>query len=230
MTLLPEEKSLAEELTEIRRQIADLYGALDLRRSTISGGTFRLLSADGSLISSFGTLARDPLGNDVYGLMLLDSKGDIVLMVDENSEGFVYPHEFHQWIVPATQSISSGTFVNIAECQVVLTAQDVLTAQGVVSVPVGSTAEVRITTGGQTVNTDPVVVGEGSHTVMFEWLHPFTVGWGDSTSSIAEMLFHWEVRLASGAGPITAFPPRHLTFRNRRFVTGETVTGGGRVA
>lgn len=226
---VPGDKWLAEKLVAIERRLAELEGARSMRSTTLTGGTFALKNTAAETILSFAQFGNDPEGNPVFGVVGLDQKGDIVLMWADDRDGMVYPHEYHQWIVPTPQTITSGTFVGVAECDLVLVNEDVLTAAGAVICAVGTTAEVRLNWAGQF--TDPVVCPDGFNgVVMFEWLHPFTVGWGDSTSALQSGLCHWEVRRASGAGNVTAYPPRHLTMRSRAFSSLANTNGGGRFA
>lgn len=232
---LPMDKREAERLNEIEARLAALEGARQMQATTMKGGTFLLSTPTDAPVFVFGHFTNKD-GQEVYGVTALDTITDdgdqsTILSWDSASRGMIYPFEYHQWVVPTAQAISSGTFVNIAEAEVHWTNGDCLFALGAVIAPVGSTAEIRIRDGTYGNLANVVTVGSGlSVLVKYEWLHPFSVGWGDLSHPQNSPLLQWQARLASGAGPISVFPPRHLTFKNRRFATAPSTLGGGRIA
>lgn len=224
---VPDDKKLSVELVEIRRRLSELEGARATRATVQSGGTYKLTNEDGHEILAFGEAGFDPQDNPIYGLRLLDSEDAIVFAVTEDHQGILWPHEYHQWIVPTAQTITSTSFVTVAECTVIGPNVDMLSASGAVIVPVGSTAEIRINAQGVGA-TDPIVVPSGGNGLAsFNWIHPLETAWGEQNVGAVSALFSWEARLASGAGPITVYPPRHLTFRNRIFASSASTSGGG---
>lgn len=226
---VPDDKWLAEKFRQIDAEIAELKAARPMVATTQHGGAFILQDVDGTQVWRFGAFS-DGDGNAAFGVGAYDEDGATVLGYSDTARGLLYPHEYHQWVVPTSQAISSGSFVGVAECEIVLANADTICAGGAITVPAGSTGEGRIRESHSGATTDVVPLTDGkSGTLVFEWIHPFTVGWGDPTPGAEHSPFlHWEVRLASGAGPLTVFPPRYLTLRNHAFTPAATETGGGR--
>lgn len=228
---LPDDKALGEWMREIERRVRELEGARPMMATTMTGGTFELRSDTDERMLRFGAFGNADDGTPLYGVVMYGENGENVFDVLDNERGLVYPHSYHQWVVSTPEPVTSGTFQNLFECEVILPNADALQAGAVVITPAGVTAEVRIreSVSGETTNV-VTVPADSQKLVLFEWQHPFSVGWGDTPGLIRSPFLHWEVRVASGVGTVSAYPPRHLTFRNKRFLPMSSPDGGGRLA
>jgi len=188
-----------------------------------AGGGIRLRDRTGTTRAFFGDFS-DPDTSSRYGISLYDAKGDTIFAIDSAEEGMLYPQQYAQWIVPTPQVVTSGSFVTVAEVGIQLLNHDVIRTDASMQVDAGTTAEVRIRDvySGAVTNT-LAVAGSANGSVLCEWLHPFSVGWGDSNPSV-QMFLQWEVRRSAGAGNVTVYPPRGIVLGNRRFFTGESAS------
>ena len=188
-----------------------------------SGGGLWLRDRAGNTRAFFGDF-DDPDSGNRYGMSLYDSKGDVVLAVDADREGLVYPQAFAQWQVPTMQTITSGTFVEVAEVYIQNLNHDVIYTDGAIIVDAATSAEVRIreSNSGATTNT-LTVAGSANGSVVCEWLHPFSVGWGDSNPDLSVWL-KYEVRRTAGVGNVYVFPPRGIVLGNRAFFDNESAS------
>lgn len=209
---LPLDKRDAERLAAIEARLAALEGAAPTTRSTQIGGSFKLENPSGQTVFLFGDVSgiiTEP--GQQFGVEALDSLGSIALWWSDTTRGLVYPAEQHQWYVPVAQTVTSGTFVAVAEAELFMPQGDVLYATAAIITPAATTAEVRIAalTGEA---TDPVAVpASSSGLVVFRWLHPFSVGMFDSAHPRFNPTVQWQVRRTTGVGNVSAFPPRALT-------------------
>jgi hypothetical protein len=219
-----------DDFEQWRRDVDRRLEALDRARrapfTTQRGGAFVLApeDLDPPALMRFGNFP-DGDGADNYGVGFYDEGGSTVWATAENERGVIYPEVYAQWQVPTAQSISSGSFVTVAEVSLGALAHDCMVASAALVVPGGSTAEVRVhdPQNGITTNAKSMTA---SGNALLNWLHPYSVGWGDDRGRPTTFFLQWQVRLAAGAGPISAFPPRSLTFLNRRFAVGEAATAG----
>lgn len=213
--------------------VARLSRSPRLTSSSQKGGTNKLYAADGTtVLFEFGEFT-DPFEETRYGLNINDGLGVPAMVVDELQKGRVYPGEHHQWSVQAAQSVASGTYANIASTEIQLPPLPVIVAQARVTTPASTTAEVRIAElDGASVATTAVTVPAASDGIVrFVWEHPYTTGWDydpdfpDTIDAVTRL--HWQVRRASGAGTISAYPPWNFYFVSNRAVRDEATTGGG---
>jgi hypothetical protein len=216
-----------EELADLKRRITDLERSRRLPFSTQRGGTWSLVPEDGSpsALIRFG-VGADGDGVERYGMTLYDSDTDAILSTAENEKGLIYPQSYAQWVVPTAQSITSSSFVTVAECQYGAIDHDCMVAQAAITVAPATIAQARVLNLLSGVATNVVEVNgdtASGGTLTLNWLHPFTVGWGDNRPGrTSTFLLQWQVRRSAGSGAVNAWPPRSLTFLNRRFAVGES--------
>lgn len=233
---LPLDKAQAEWMAKMERRLAALEGASSMQATAQRGGEFKLMdAAGGHSLLRFGTFTDAVAGipNPKYGVM--GKSGGAVgheavsLYWTDEDEGLAYPHEQLAWQVPTAQTITSGTFVNVAEAELFMPQGDVIFATGAIICAVGTTAEVRIAqSNGPGEVTTPVAIPSGANSIVqFSWLHPFSVGWGDQSTTNYFPFIQWQVRRTSGAGNVTAYPPRSLIVAAQRFFPQATAAGGG---
>lgn len=225
---VPDEKWLADTLRRMQAEIDELKGARQMMATLLRGGAFTFANEALTPMLRFGKLRDPTTAADYYAIVANDDNNSVVLWFSDNQRGMIYPFQQAQWIVPTAQVVTSGTFVEVAECGLTFLNNDVIAGEGVVSCPAGTVAEVRINDPVNAFATDPVTVDGHQAFVQFEWLHPYSIGWGDLSHPRAYPFLRWEVRRVSGAGNVTAFPPRQLCIKSNLACTHESSTGGGR--
>lgn len=217
MPIHNEPRSIETILRDLERRLHAVENANPARFTTITEGSTIVKELDGTILARFGNFNGPDMAPAV-GVSLYDSDGRTVLAIDGSHEGLHYPHIQAGWTVPTAQSITSGAFVTVAEAGVYETTHDCFFFQAAIVVPGATTAEVRVHDASTGVDTNVLTVGAGaSGTVTCQWIHPFSIGWGDTDPDTAPLL-QYQVRRASGAGTISAFPPRQLVFVNRSFL------------
>lgn len=205
-------------LADFERRLHALETAPRAPFTSITEGTLFVIDTDGTVLARLGNFNGPDLSPSV-GVSFYDSEGRTVFAVDGGHEGLHYPHAQAGWTIPTSQPITSGTFVTISEAGLYELAHDSIFFDAALIVPAATTAEVRATDAVSGAVTNTVTVGASSSgSVTCQWIHPFSVGWGDSDPDTAALL-QYQVRRASGAGTITAFPPRQLVMANRSFLT-----------
>lgn len=186
-----------------------------------AGGGLQLRDRDGNTRAFFGDF-NDPDAGSRYGVAMYDTKGDVVFATDAGEEGLVYPQALAQWQVPTPQTITSAAFVEVAEVYLQNLNHDVIRTSAALIVAAATTAEVRIRDSATGAVTNTLsVVGAANGSVRCEWLHPFSVGWGDVDPDATAVL-KYEVRRSAGAGNVTAYPPSGLVLGNRRWFSFES--------
>lgn len=229
---VPADNPAAETLRRMQAEIDELKAARNMMATVMKGGTFELREETaGRRMLRFGSFGDAIDGTPLYGIVMYDENGSQVFVILDDQRGIVYPHDAHGWMVPTSQPVSAAAgWQVVAHKLCVLPPADVLQAEGAIVTPIGSTAQVRIRDANHGDSTAVLEVPEGrTARAVFEWQHPFSVGWGDTAHPHNSPLLQWEVRVSSGPGPVTATPPSHLTFRNKRFLPLSTTDGGGRL-
>lgn len=221
----------AEWMAEMERRLSALERSPSLPNTSQRGGTYELLSSDGSSVFKFGEFT-DPDAEESFGISAFDEDGNTVLATRSDVEGLVYPIVSQQFIVPTPQTITSGTFVAVAESQVWAPAWNCIYATAAIITDVGTTAEVRLSNSINTISTNTVTVPAASNgNVLFKWEHGFTVGWSaglvGSNPGATSGLLQWQVRRASGGGNVTAYPPRGFHWVSKRHLPDASTLGGG---
>jgi len=201
-----ENETLLTKIEELERRLRNLESSPQAPRRSQRGGSFRLIPADGNpaQLLYFGDYED---GDDVeqFGIAMYDKTGQIIWATSENQDGIMFPGDMSSWIVPTPQSITSATFVPIAEMALMPRSHSAIYATAAIIVPVGTTAEVRVGDGISSYTSTITVPSGGNGNVILNWKHPFGIGWDQPSASA---LLGWQVRRASGAGTITCYPPR----------------------
>jgi hypothetical protein len=217
-----------EHMRDLERRVTDLERSRRMPFTTQRGGAFTLAPEDLNppALVAFGAISGISAANGApgsagnYGVAKYDAKGDIVSMNAENADGMIYPLEVMPWYDPTPKSVTSGTFANLWECGLAGLDHDALVFTAALVVPAGTIAQVRVLDAVSGNATNVLEVNSANGNVLCNWLHPFTVGWGDDRPGRTFGPFlGYQVRRSAGAGTISAFPPRNLLALNRAFAT-----------
>ena len=219
-----EQETLLTEIADLKRRLRNLESAPQAPNRSQRGGTFRLIPEDGGPESLlyFGNFTDDSTV-DRYGVALYDTNGETVLATAEDAEGLLFPGDLAQWAVPTVQTITSGSFVTVAEVQLHPRAHNTFYSTAAIICDVGTTAEVKVTNGVSATSTITIPSG-GNGNMTLNWKHPFGSGW-EAPAALGSSILSWQVRRASGAGNVYAYPTRSLWLCNSSF-TGATTSPG----
>lgn len=218
----------AQWQAEIERRMAALERSPRLPNTSQRGGAYELISESGRVMFRFGEFTDPDTGSTEFGVSVYDKNGSVVFAIAESEEGWLWPQQYYLWTAPTPTTVTSGTFVSIYEGTIDSFNADTLNTEMAAACAVGTTGEVRLGNSAGTITTTAVTVPSGGNgTVGFNWLHPYRVGWGDTTASSGGDLLQIQARRVSGAGSFLVYPPRKVKTYNKRFPTGEATTGGG---
>jgi hypothetical protein len=219
--ILPRDDDDARWRLDVNRRLTELERGRRMPYTTQRGGAFELLSETGEPRLKFGNFtAPDDDDDQRYGIQVLDADGNVVFAADEDQRGLLIPIDSTQWTVPTPQSITSGTFIAVAETQVLALNSDTLYATGALIVPASTIAQCRVidVISGQATSTIEVNGGGAgvNGNLSLRWEHPFAIGWNDN--SAVNVFLAWQIRRSAGGGTITAYPPRGLLCGNSRLI------------
>lgn len=207
--------SLAAELGDLKRRLANLERSPSIPFSSSRGGVFsfrdnaatpkpRFELGNANLIA--GGL---PSGNQ-YGVFARGDDAGIALMLREGNRGLISPSLPVPFVDRAGGAIivTSGTFVETHESYILFPAHEVLSVRVTVTTDAGTTAEVRLINFDTNTVTDSLTVqASTTQIVRFDWLHETSVGLYDQHAHSSTLLsVATQVRRASGAGNVSVRP------------------------
>jgi hypothetical protein len=227
-----ERDSLESYLARLEERIKVLETAPRIIRTSQRGGTFTLIPPDGSPSSlmTFGEFG-DEEGNNAYGVSMYGKSGQTLLSVVESEEGLIAPHQHHMFVQANTSiAVTAGAYTTTWELGWEYTWHECWKIQFAVATGAGTTASVRLKEAFSGQTTNALSIGAAaSGTAVFEWLHPFNVGWGDPSGLGATFLLQIEAKRDSGANALNIFTP-FLLERGKGFSPSANSTGNPHLA
>lgn len=235
MPAVPLPDDLLQRLEGLERRLRDLETAPQQPNRTQKGGSFKLIPPDGvpASLFTFGEFTHPTTGEEYYGVVGYDNKGDVVLALREGVEGLQYPHEYAPWrpdgggtlsASGAAKITTNAAFETLFETYMEIPAFDCFYTLIAVTTPVGTTGELKLVSSAGSTATYSIGSG-ASGTVQFNWLHPFSVGWGDDTApATARIEVH--ARRTGGAGDVSVFWPTMACWRASNFANGTAAADG----
>lgn len=226
---LPADVTDETERRRDRERLARLARSDRAGYTAQTGGAQQLLAPDGTVLFSFGDFS-DPDDTSRYGVALYDASGNVVLSVDEDVDGLVWPGDTTAWGTTAPAAVTSGSFADYHSAYLLGANGDVIYASGALTTDSGTTAEARIRAVRYTESglvdgyTNTVTVpsgGAGGWTLA--WAHDLAVGQPPTGSALALNRFALEVRRASGAGNVYLYRPRILACTSSRFTAAAAI-------
>jgi hypothetical protein len=161
------------------------------------------------------------------GRIITDTDANYIHVQNDEIRGVQYPHDHTQWIVPVTQSITTATWTTIAEVELQVVNGDVIQFSAALVSSVGTTVGVRLVNGFDSSVYGTQTQAGATNGITCEWLHPFTVGWGENGANSgldSQVLVQYQVQNTNAVGTVTAFTPRSLIIRNSRFTSNESAS------
>lgn len=207
--------SLAAELADLKRRLANLERSPSIPFSSARGGVFTYLDETGkprfelgnvNLVAGLQVPADQP-----YGVFARGDDAGIALMLREGNRGLVSP------LLPVPfvnrdggVTVTSATFVETHQSWVLFPAHEVIKVQVTVDCPAATTAEVRLINFATDETTNAFTVpANTSQVVTFDWLFSdVSVGLYDQHAHTAvDMTCVLQARRASGAGNVIVHTP-----------------------
>jgi hypothetical protein len=189
---------MAGRWAEMERRIANLERAQRIRSSGIQGGALIVADANGVEIARVGQLPSGKDGLRVSGT----APGLNHLLVDE--DGFTLPFHAHPWRLAtlSPQSVSSTSFTSIWLLNPQLAEGPFLETTVFVSQPGGTTCEMRLYRPALAAAIgSPITLTATTQTVRWKGPH------GVPVRTLALATIALQIRVASGAGPVTIHEP-----------------------
>lgn len=223
--------SLAAELADLKRRIANLERSPSIPFSSTRGGAFQFLDNNGKVRRAQGNVNLDGTISGIttaYGDFLYGDDGQVITAARAGERGIVYPDMQMSFHEPIQKNVSSGSFVGLWEAYTDFPEHEVLYVEFACSCNVGTTGEIRLFENKRNIATSVASIPSGFNgTVSFEWIHPATVGMYDHVDSLAENNLNVvvEARRTSGAGTLNPFPPRNQRLTSK-FLHPNAATNG----
>lgn len=205
--------SLAAELADLKRRLANLERSPSIPFSSTRGGAFQFLDDAGAARFTLGNVdipvSPSPGAGPQYGAFLYGDGGAVALGAQEGNRGLVYP------LIPAVfydadvlKTVSLTSFVTVWECYVDTAPGEVIYVQ-LLGHSTVSNGSVRLTAVGSGSTDEAVLVPSSSHNIIFDWLHPGVTGWGDTRPSRPrDLLIRVEAKAGAGGTVVVGAPVR----------------------
>lgn len=208
--------SLAAEVADLKRRLANLERSPSIPFSSSRGGVFVFRDNAAAPKPRFelgnASLAGTglPSGNQ-YGVFARGDEAGIALMLREGSRGLISPSLPVSFVDRDSSNaiiVTSSTFVETHESYILFPSHEVLTARVIVSTDASTTAEVRLINLDTDSVTDSLTVSASTtKIVVFDWLVETSVGLYDQHAHSSNLLaVATQVRRASGAGNVRVRP------------------------
>jgi hypothetical protein len=225
--------NLAAELADLKRRIANLERSPSLPFSSTRGGTFIFLDNNGKVRRAQGNVTFDgSIGGatDGYGDYQYGDDGAVIAAAQEGDKGVVYPQEPYPFHVPASITVTSGSFQTLWENYQDWPAYEVLYVEFACITDVGTTGEIRLFENKRNIASSVASLPSGFNGLAyFEWLHPATVGLfdphGGDPLAVNNLNVAVQARRASGAGNVIVYPPRNQLLTSK-FLHPNAATNG----
>lgn len=124
--------NIARYINDLERRIRNLENAAQLTNSSIKDGTLEVLDGSGNVRVRIGRQL-----DTTYGVQVFDTSGALVWRSETTTTAYVAPSA-------ATASVTSGSFVSVAEYRAPFQFPTVLRGAFDVTVPGGSTAQLAL--------------------------------------------------------------------------------------
>jgi hypothetical protein len=230
--------SLAAELADLKRRLANLERSSALSVSAIQDGRLRILDGDNVEVGRLGKLEDGTYGvafldadgaervrlgqrgGGEFGIAALNDEGTITF--DVGNEGLTRPAIMLPISAVGSTSIvvTNATFTDTYQTFFGAVTHDALRLEVLVQTAVGTTAEVRLTESAGLAQTSAVAIPSGNNSVrtQFNWAPGWTVG------DLLNIQVKVQARRTSGAGNVNVYIPDYAFLAGASLI-GATATG-----
>jgi hypothetical protein len=207
--------SIAAEIADLKRRIANLERSPRLPFSSTRGGAFVFQDNSGKVRRAQGGVNFDGTIGGVttaYGDFQYGDGGTVISAAREGDRGIVYPDMQMSFHEPIQKAVTSASFVTLWEAYTDFPEHEVLYVEFAVQSDSGTTGEIRLFENKRNIASSVASIPAAYNgAVSFEWVHPATVGLYDQSDPLAQNNLNVaiQVRRVSGAGNVSPFAPRN---------------------